>query len=84
MRRVLVDNRMVDLKECAYGFPWRYDATCYNFKAPDELILASEVGNIINPLDIEVLVIKCDLEDYSFISKMKNLRQLYVYCGENI
>ena len=33
---------------------------------------------------METLVIGCKLVDYSFISKMNNLRQLYIYSGDNI
>lgn len=84
MSRILIDESKIDLKQCAYGFPWDHDSHCYNFKTPTELVLASEVKGINNPLEIETLVIGCDLEDYSFISRMENLKQLYVYAGKNI
>lgn len=84
MRRILIDDKNTNRNKYAYGLPWRYDATCFNFNSPDETITTSEICNIDAPEEIESLVISCDLEDYNFISKMKNLRQLYIYEGANI
>lgn len=84
MRKILIDKEMKDPKHCSYGFPWRHDGNCYNFRAPDECVTADETGIIDDMTDIEGLVIGCDLDDYSFISEMVNLRQLYIYSGENI
>ena len=84
MRKILIDKSIRDLKECAYGFPWRHDANCYNFRAPDECVTTDEIDNIEDFEDIENLIIGCDLDDYGFIGKMINLRQLYIYTGENI
>lgn len=84
MLSILVDEKIVDLKECAYGFPWHHDANCFNFKAPTEFILSENINNIANPLDVTTLVLGCDMDDYGFISKMSNLRQLYIYAGSNL
>ena len=51
---------------------------------PTELVSDSDVHSINYPLEIETLVIGCDLTDYSFISRMENLKQLYVFTGKNI
>ncbi len=84
MRKILIDKEMKDPKHCSYGFPWRHDGNCYNFRAPDDFVISDEISSIDDMTDIEGLVIGCDLDDYSFIGKMINLRQLYIYTGENI
>ena len=84
MRRILIEDDEVDVKKCCYGFPWRYDATCFNFKAPNEIVQASEIEKIDCWDEITTLVIGCDLDDYSFIANMVNLEQLYIYTGHNI
>lgn len=84
MRRILIDNHKVDPRECSYGFPWRHDSICYNFKIPEELVMAGEVGNMADKAGVETLVIGCDLDDYGFINDMVNLRQLYIYTGNNL
>lgn len=84
VRRILIANRKVNPKECSYGFPWRSDVPCFNFRMPDELVLDSELGNIVDKTEIETLVIGCDLENYDFISDMTNLKYLYIYSGNNI
>lgn len=84
MRRILIENGEVDVKDCVYGFPWKYDATCFNFKAPNEIVQASEIEKIDYWDEITTLVIGCDLDDYSFIANMVNLYQLYIYTGHNI
>ena len=64
----------------AYMMPWKSDAACYNFIEPDVFIPDDAIDEMIkDPLDVETLVVTADLEDYSFISKMKNLTQLYLY-----
>lgn len=63
-----------------YSFPWRSDATCYNFHVPEIMVPDDRIEEMItDPLEVETLVVTADLEDYSFISKMKNLKQLYLY-----
>ncbi len=84
MRKILIDKEMKDPKHCSYGFPWRHDGNCYNFRVPDECVTADEISGIKDFDEIENLVIGCDLDDYGFISEMVNLRQLYIYSGENI
>lgn len=85
MRKILIDNnQIINPRECTYGFPWRHDATCLNFRTPDEFIPYHDISNIPDKSDIETLVIGCDLEDYDFISDMTKLRQLYIYSGEKI
>ena len=83
MRSILIDEIERDLKELHYGLPWKYDATCFNFRPAKELVHVSEIDSI-RKKDVEVLIIGCDLEDYSFISDMTNLKQLYIYSGQNI
>ena len=65
-----------------YKMPWRHDATCYNFRKPEVFISDDEM--ITNPMDVETLVVTADLNDYRFIAKMKNLRQLYLYNAKNL
>ena len=84
MRKILIDKINRDPKECAYSFPWRHDSNCYNFRVPEECVTADSLSSIEDMADIESLVIGCDLSDYSFIKEMVNLRQLYIYSGENI
>lgn len=84
MRRILIDNHQQDPKECAYGFPWRHDSICYNFNIPDEFVMANDVDKIEDKADVETLVIGCDLDGYEFINDMVNLRQLYIYSGNNL
>ena len=84
MRKILVDKSFVDLNKWSCGLPWKHDSNCFNFKMPDEFVLDSAIYYIKNPLEIETLVIGSDLEDYSFISRMSNLEQLYIYSGKNI
>jgi hypothetical protein len=83
MRRILVENENPNLKECSFGLPWENDSTCYGFMRPDEVVSASKI-NEINHEEVESLIIGCDLEDYSFIADMVNLKQLYIYTGTNI
>ena len=64
--------------------PWYNDGTCFNYKRPDTQIHPERVNDIENPLSVKTLVIECNLKDYSFISQMKNLTQLYIYTGTNI
>ena len=87
MRKILIDNNQnINLRECTYGFPWRHDATCFKFRTPDEFIPYHDISNISDKSDIniETLVIGCELDDYNFISDMTNLRQLYIYSGGKI
>lgn len=84
MRRILIENHEMNPGECSYGFPWKHDVTCYNFRAPEELVLDKNINHITDKANIETLVIGCDLEDYDFISDMVNLRQLYIYSGNNL
>lgn len=83
MRKVLIEKENADPEKCSFGFPWKHDSTCYNFNMPDECVAVENI-NEIEPYDLETLVIGCDLNDYSFIENMINLRQLYIYSGANI
>ncbi len=74
----------------AYPMPWRSDACCYNFHTPKIFIPDDRINEMItDPLDVETLVVTSDLEDYSFISDMKNLTEYSraaeppVRCGES-
>ncbi len=63
-----------------YRMPWSSDAICYNFNEPEIFIPDDAIDEMItDPLDVETLVVTADLKDYSFISEMKNLTQLYLY-----
>ena len=84
MRRILIDNCETDLTQCSFGFPWKHDSICYNFRRPDVFILANDIENIADVADIETVVIGCELENYDFIADMVNLRQLYIYDGRRI
>ena len=84
MRRILIEKENIDPKSCSFGFPWKHDSICYNFRMPEECVTADNIGELVNKDDIEILVIGCDLSDYSFIEDMVNLKQLYIYSGANI
>lgn len=84
MRRILIDDHIVDTKTCRYNLPWDSYAMCINFKMPDECILPSDIAQISDRSDIEALVIGCDLDSYDFISDMTNLNSLYIYKGNNV
>lgn len=77
--RILVDNKAD--KNRAYPLPWRNDANCFNFHCPDRQVYPDRLMEIKRPSYVETLVIACELEDYTFISRMKNLTQLYIYDG---
>lgn len=80
MRRILIAEK----PGSSYGMPWKSDAPCFNFNMPNEHYRADEIENIGDKSEIETLVLGCDLPDYDFISDMVNLRQLYIYSGENL
>ena len=84
MRNILIAEEKVNISECAFGFPWKYDSNCFNFRRPKECITIEEIGGIEDKSDVESLVIGCNLTDYSFIEDMVNLRQLFIYSGENV
>ena len=84
MRHILIEKANIDPKSCSFGFPWKHDSICYNFRMPEECVPAESITEIANKNEIESLVIGCDLPDYSFIEDMVNLKQLYIYSGENI
>lgn len=79
MRKILIDRNVTNPRECTYGFPWKHDAICYNFRTPDEVIAVNDIESIVDKTNIETLVIGCDLTDFDFIADMANLRQLYIY-----
>ena len=83
MRRILINDEKIDVNNYAFFLPWRHDSICYNFRQPKECITISEIKDI-DALDIETLVIGCDLDDFNFISGMNNLKQLYIYFGKNL
>lgn len=80
MRRILIAQQPGG----SFGMPWRGDAPCYNFNFPNEHFCADEIDKAGDKSEIGTLVIGCDLPDYSFISQMINLRQLYIYAGEKL
>lgn len=84
MRHILIDKEQKNAKKRGYGFPWKYDAPCYNFRTPDEAITPDKIDGIKDKYNIETLVIACDLPDYVFLEGMTGLRYLYIYTGENI
>ncbi|MBR2523294.1 MAG: hypothetical protein IKE53_02505 [Clostridiales bacterium] len=67
-----------------YRFPWKYDGPCMNFQVPDETLTPEEATAASDHLDVRTIVTSDDLSDYSFISRFKNLEQLYIYKGKNI
>ncbi|MDE6580116.1 MAG: hypothetical protein K2K41_06245, partial [Ruminiclostridium sp.] len=81
MRNVLIAEEKIN----CFPMPWKHDSTCFNFRCPDEHFRsAEELGGLSDIADIETLVITSDLEDYSFISGMTELRYLYIYSGSNL
>ena len=84
MRRILIDDQIVNARACRYSLPWDSYAMCVNFRMPDECILPSDISQISDRSDIEALVIGCDLDSYDFISDMTNLNSLYIYKGNNV
>lgn len=80
--RILIDDK--EVKDRAYPLPWYSDATCFNFHCPDRQIYPDRIKEIKRPSYVETLVIACNLDDYTFIRRMKNLTQLYIYIGANI
>ena len=72
-------------KDEIYPMPWRSDACCYNFHTPKIFIPDDSIREMItDPLEVETLVVTSDLKDYSFISEMKNLTQLYIYNAKHL
>ena len=84
MRNILISKPGTKLNNECYPLPWRYDGTCFNFRGPDTLVCDNELDTIGDPLDVQELVIRSDLKDYSFISEMKNLKRLYIYKGKRV
>lgn len=80
MRQIAISDTGIG----SYGFPWRNNSTCFNFKFPKEAVHPDDIDKITDRSDIDALVIDCDLSNYSFISDMTNLTHLYIYSGENI
>lgn len=80
MRSILI----ADNPGGSFGMPWRGDAPCFNFRYPREHLRPDELDKIGDKTDIEALVIGVDLPDYGFISKLVNLKQLYIYSGKNL
>ena len=80
---LLSENNGLTTEQFALGFPWKHDSVCYNFNFPKEVITKEEIADIDYD-NIVTLVIGCDLDDYSFISQMDNLKQLYIYVGDNL
>lgn len=84
MKRILIEDNIVDVSTCSYGFPWKSDVPCFNFNVPQECVTANAINDIGDRSDIETLVIGCNLDNYDFISDMINLKQLYIYKGDNV
>ena len=80
--KVVKDGKKAGNDFCA--FPWRYDSSCYNFQVPDETMTPEEAAVTCDHLDVRTVVTEDVLEDYSFISRFKNLQQLYIYKGKSI
>lgn len=79
MRILISKDKDIDV---AYPLPWKSSATCFNFKSPT--IVVKSASEINSPKEVKTLVIESDLEEYSFIEKMVNLEQLYIYNGMNV
>ncbi|MDD6069890.1 MAG: hypothetical protein PUC12_03640 [Clostridiales bacterium] len=84
MRHLLIDNHQLDPTKCSFGLPWKNDAICFNFRGPEEMILADRLDSLGDLSEIETLVIGCELDDYAFIAGMTNLQQLYIYTAANM
>lgn len=84
MKRILIENSIIDPQKCSFGFPWESDVPCFNFRMPEEYLSAADIDKIVDKNDIETLVIGCDLDSYEFISDMVNLKYLYIYTGANV
>ncbi|MBR1855064.1 MAG: hypothetical protein IJ794_18315 [Lachnospiraceae bacterium] len=86
-RHILIERDEIDPQKCSYGFPWKHDSTCYNFRMPKECVPADRIGEMLGgegSKEIETAVIGCELENYGFLADMINLRQLYIYAGGKI
>lgn len=68
----------------SFGMPWKGDAPCFNFNIPRENIPADELDKIADKSEITTLVLGVDLQDYSVVSEFSELKQLYIYSGENL
>lgn len=79
MKRIAVTDYKT-IEHRAYPLPWDSDGTCYNFHEPDHEITSDELTEI-DASGVETLVIYRPLDDYSFITGMSNLTQLYIYDG---
>lgn len=80
MSNILIYPKGSKLNNEAYMMPWSSDAVCFNFNEPEVFIPDDTIDEMItDPLDVETLVVTSDLKDYGFISKMKNLTQIYLY-----
>ncbi|MCR5060056.1 MAG: hypothetical protein K6A80_03375 [Saccharofermentans sp.] len=84
MRSIEVVKHKKKAVSSRYAFPWKYDSTCYNFQVPEEILTEEEAAVTGDPLDVTTSVIADDLDDYSFIRRFKNLKQLYIYRGEKL
>ena len=38
----------VGARKCTYGSPWKYDATCFNFRVPEETLIVSDIHREFN------------------------------------
>lgn len=84
MRRILIDDKIVETEGTSYGLPWYHDANCFNVRLPEESILSRNVNTLSGNEEIEGIFIGCELEDYSFLKDMTNLKQLYIYTAEGL
>lgn len=80
MRSILI----ADAPGSSFGLPWKGDAPCYNFNMPRGNIPAGELDKIADKSEITTLVIGVDMPDYGFVSEFVNLKQLYIYSGNNL
>ncbi len=66
-----------------YPMPWKYDTQCFNFQMPEKAMTLEEIKKE-DLSTIISLVISEPISDFSWISQCENLKQLYVYHGENM
>lgn len=92
-RSILIADEDVYLNNMALGVPWESTASAFNMRTPKETLnvkqyqTAEEWQEALGDLDtIEAVWLVCDLEekDYDFLSKLPNIRQLYIYTGEKL
>ena len=74
--RILISS---NADKTMYPLPWRYSSTCFNFKAPNITYHSEKEIDADSFERVRTLVMAERISDPSFIGKMKNLEQLYIY-----